>query len=110
MKKELKRHITNLLKQQAMRFTPFVYSYVLEKKQMKSQKVNINKHINQRQRFHTRSRNKLGVEASPSSKLSINRGNIMSTTSDLLTATFRSASKRITLSCMTGIVSLSLST
>ena len=53
-------------------------------------------------RFHTRSRNKPGVEASPSSKLSIKSGKIMSTTSDLLTETVKSASKRITLSCTAG--------
>ena len=62
----------------------------------------------QEARLHTRRRNKLGEDASPSSKLSINNGNIMSTTSHLLTETLKSASNRIRFSCKTGTAGLSL--
>ena len=58
-------------------------------------------------KFHTRSLNKLGVEASPSSKLSIKRGNITSTSSDLLTAALSSANRRITFSCTKGTAGFS---
>lgn len=48
-----------------------------------------------RQGSRTWSRNKQGDEASPSSKLSIKSGKIISTISDFFTATFKLANKRM---------------
>uniref|UniRef100_A0A0A9D8V7 Uncharacterized protein n=1 Tax=Arundo donax TaxID=35708 RepID=A0A0A9D8V7_ARUDO len=53
-------------------------------------------------------RNELGDEASPSSRCSMKRGKIMSTTSHFFKHTHNSARRRMTLSRITGTASFSL--
>ncbi|OIT02336.1 phosphatidylinositol 4-kinase alpha 1 [Nicotiana attenuata] len=60
--------------------------------------------------FHTRSLNKPGTDASPSSKLSMKKGNITSTTSGLLIENLRSASNLIKFNCREGAACFSFST
>lgn len=73
--------------------------FLIKKKKKGDENLpNLIKYVGVRQGSHTWSRSTQGDEASPSSKLSIKSGKIISTISDLFTATFKLANKRMPLS------------